>query len=141
MAHYEGLALGAEVTRIVKYDHAEVAPYVERVGIEYPGRYNGSGGAVLVPPGMIFFPPARTFGLQEGPAAARGGFFTASKRTYHRTVLLNDELRFEGTLTEKFERGGYFYIVVGWSAFDTNNELVATGTEEHTLGSLRKPRP
>src|SRR5690606_10379578 len=104
-------------------------------------RYVTDGGTRLVPPGMLFLPPARTFGLQDGPRLARSGFFTAAKRSYRRPVAVGDPLRFEGALSDKFERGGYYYIVVTWTAYDAEGREVGSGVEEHTLGSARKPRP
>ncbi|MDA1195928.1 MAG: hypothetical protein O2894_12180 [Planctomycetota bacterium] len=139
-AHFDRLQIGSRKQRTVTYSESEVSDYVRRVGIEYPGRYR-ENGARLVPPGMIFLPPARTYGLQEGPPMARGGFFTAAKRSYRRPVRLDETLTFDGELSEKFERGGYYYIVVRWTARGADGVEVGEGEEEHTLGSARKPRP
>lgn len=140
VAHFESLEVGTRVARTVFFAEADVDEYVQRVGIEYPGRYVDAEGARLVPPGMIFLPPARTFGLQEGPPLARGGFFTAARRSYSRPVRVGETLRFEGTLAGKFERGGYHYVVAEWTASTTAGHEVGSGVEEHTLGSARKPR-
>lgn len=139
-AHFDTLQIGARIAHATTYDDAAIAEYVARVGLEYPGRYARRDGETLVPPGMVFMGPARTFGLKDGPALARGGFFTAAKRTYRLPVCAGDELRFEGRLEDKFERGGYFYVLVSWTAYDAAGTEVARGTEEHTLGSVRKPR-
>ncbi len=139
-AHYASLQVGAQVSMTQTYGEAEVAAYLERTGIEYPGRHLDEDGARLVPPGMVFLGPARAFGVPEGPPLARGGIFTAARRSYRRPVRVGEAVRFQATLSDKFERGGYFYIVADWQAFDAEGRDVGSGSEEHTLGSARKPR-
>lgn len=139
-AHFDTLAVGQRATRTLACAEADVRAYAERTGLDYPGRYVDAAGAPLVPPGMIFFPPARAFGLTEGPPLARGGFFTATHRSYRRAVRVGEAIRLDGEITDKFERGGYWYIVARWSALDADGHEVAAGEEEHTLGTARKPR-
>ncbi len=140
-AHYETLEVGTKVVKTQTYDADDIAEYVERVGIDYPGQHVGEDGNLLVPPGMVFFRPAQAFGVHEGPAMAQGGFFTAAKRSYRSAVRVGEPLQVEGTLAEKFERGGYYYIVAEWRAVGADGREVGAGREEHTLGSARKPRP
>ncbi|MCK9486068.1 MAG: hypothetical protein M0R73_05105 [Dehalococcoidia bacterium] len=139
-AHFAALEVGARVALERTYTEADVAEYVERTGIEYPGQHVADDGAHLLPPGMLLVGPARTFGILEGPPLARGGLFTAATRRYRRPVRLGESVRYEAALTDKFERGGYFYILVAWHAFDAEGHEVGSGVEEHTVGSARKPR-
>lgn len=139
-AHYATLEIGQRVMWPLAPGEDDVRAYAARTGIEYPGRYVAPDGGHLVPPGMIFFPPARAFGLTEGPPLARSGFFTAAQRAYGRAVRVGEAIRLEGTLANKFERGGYWYIVARWIAVDADGHEVASGEEEHTLGTARKPR-
>src|SRR5690606_25613474 len=113
---YETLTAGMRVSHTQAYSQDEVAEYVERVGIEYPGRHVEADGTPLVPPGMVFFRPAQAFGVTDGPPMAKGGFFTAAARTYRSPVRVDEALQVEGTLAEKFERNGYYYIIVDWRA-------------------------
>lgn len=139
-AHFDTLEVGTRVSRTQTYTADDIAEYVERVGITSPGRHVAEDGTPLVPPGMVFFRPAQAFGLRTGPPMARGGFFTAAKRSYTSAVSVGEVLQVEGTLTEKFERGGYYYIVAEWRALGPDGRTVGSGREEHTLGSIRKPR-
>lgn len=139
-AHFASLEVGMRVALERTYTEAEVAEYVARTGIEYPGQHVSEDGEHLLPPGMLLVGPARTFGILDGPPLARGGLFTAATRRYRRPVRLGERVSYEAALADKFERGGYYYILMEWRAFDAEGREIGSGVEEHTLGSARKPR-
>ncbi len=137
--HFATLKPGQTSIQKHTYSMDEVTTYAQQFDVSYPGVYVSTDGKLLVPPAMIFMRPAATFGITspEAPPLARYGIYTKAQRKFILPLEVGQEVLFDGEIIDTFERRGYYYLAVEWTATSEANMSIATGIEWHTIGFAR----